>query len=145
MGYGSLDKDFGQGFYTTTVQIQAESWAKTRVLKREKMGLPYESPALAVIFVPRTLLAGLATLAFTLGGGRQEDFWSFVRHNRSKTPDHRLPLGSFSSSYDVVYGPLVADWESREVFPDRDQVSFHTLKSQWLLNNDAKRAIIEVE
>ncbi len=141
----SSNKDFGRGFYTTCVRRQAESWAKIVVGRRKERGLPYEVPTLAVIVIPRAVLSDLRTLSFTLAGADQEDFWSFVRHNRRLNPNHLLPQGDSYSSYDVVYGPLVLDWEYRRVYPSGDQVSFHTVRSQSLLNNDTKRSIIEVE
>lgn len=111
--------DFGQGFYTTTNQHQAEQWANTRVLR-----MPPHPGIRAVVLaftIDRDALAALDTLAFVRP---TTDFWDFVTDCRHGFPPHARSHPS-PPSYDVVYGPVTI-WPQSLLLADCDQISFHT-------------------
>jgi hypothetical protein len=131
------DLDFGRGFYTTTLRRQAMHWAIRRfdsrhVVKRNNQ------PAVLRFAVPRRQLARLQSLSFVLAGYENEDYWSFVQHCRQsrgkKRNDHRGPVNEDGDWYDIVSGPVVADWKQRAAFMNMDQMSFHTKQAIALLN-----------
>ena len=134
---GNANKDFGRGFYTTTVFDQAARWAR-RIRLQRRLSHP---PAVVTLTVSRAELALLASMAFTLGERTAEDFWSFVRHCRSPVAFHRSTTFA-GGSYDMVSGPLVASWEYRLLFPGCDQISFHTQRAEDLLNSKARKQMI---
>ncbi len=111
--------DFGQGFYTTTNQHQAEQWANTRVLR-----LPPRTGLKAIVLafsVDRDVLAGLDGLAFVRP---TTDFWDLVTDSRyGFSPHARMKSGH--PAFDVVYGPVTL-WPQNLVLADCDQISFHT-------------------
>ncbi len=109
--------DFGPGFYTTTSERQALSWARRN--QRRADG----SPAVIRFELPRERLARLGCLWFVRADSDAEDYWSFVRHCRAggaHRPAVRFPW------YDLIAGPVSIDWEQRRTLPSSDQVSFHT-------------------
>lgn len=110
--------DFGQGFYTTTLERQAITWAYTRA------ALVGGTPAYIRFRVSRDALSELETLFFVRGSFDAEDFWSFVFYCRTGNPGHQH--GGGLSFYDVVVGPVAAFWQQRLAIQDVDQVSFHT-------------------
>ena len=74
--------------------------------------------------VLRDALAELHCLWFIRGDAQADDFWTFVEHCRDGLGSHRASVAG--GWYDVVAGPLVRNWRTRRVYPDSDQVSFHT-------------------
>jgi hypothetical protein len=127
---GEPDKDFGRGFYTTTLRSQASEWAERKAITSRVEQLP----AIVKLTLDRVALSGLNHLGFVRKGYDAVDFWRFVFHCRqegSHIPDQE-------SYYDVVYGPVAEIWfdpPHRSTFPRFDQISFHTVKAQTLLND----------
>lgn len=131
---GRAHTDFGQGFYTTTVERQALSWAWQ--LSRR---LPGTLPAVIRFDVNRGDLADLESLWFVRGNFDAHDFWSLVFHCRTGGGPHgRVGIQDW---YDVVIGPVAASWRQRQTIYDADQVSFHTVKAANLLNASNPRKI----
>lgn len=129
IGSGRPERDFGSGFYTTTLREQAENWAWRQC--RESEGT---APAVLEITVDRDALGELETLAFVRGEREAEDFWSLVAHCRSGATDHGRR--GDEARYDVVIGPVTAFWEQRVAMLGVDQISFHTERAQRLLNSE---------
>jgi hypothetical protein len=125
--------DFGRGFYTTTVQRQAESWAWQ--LSQLRVGT---LPAVICFDVDRDELAKLDCLCFVRGSFDADDFWSFILHCRSGGTDHGRAILDW---YDVVIGPVAAIWTQRLAIYDADQISFHTDKAADLLNKSNPRRV----
>ena len=124
---GRSGTDFGPGFYTTTLERQAMTWAYQLAMRR-----PGARAAVVAFDVDRDALAGLDTLAFVRGDFYAEDFWSLVVHCRSGAHHHhrlRAP-----HRYDVVVGPVASFWQQRLIIADVDQMSFHTAGAQSVLN-----------
>lgn len=124
--------DFGQGFYTTTSQHQAEQWANARLLRRPANAPPANAIVLG-FQLGRDWLASLDALAFMRP---INDFWLLIQDCRNGFPPHqrwRSPL----ACYDIVYGPVTL-WPQRLVIQDCDQISFHTqravlgLRTPWI-------------
>lgn len=126
---GMPGKDFGRGFYTTTVRQQADDWAWR--LSHRSGG---NKPAVLEISIDRGALAELDILAFVRGERDAEDFWSLVAYCRSGAHDHNRPVAT--ACYDVVIGPVTAFWEQRVSMLGADQISFHTHRAEELLNSD---------
>jgi hypothetical protein len=112
--------EFGPGFYATTWEHQARSWANVRSKQRSAA-----SRAVVLRFeVSRDALARLESLVFT---NENCGFWSFVEYCRSGHPPHGRAKSATAFKYDVIYGP-VSLWPQYLVIKDCDQVSFHTPK-----------------
>lgn len=115
-------RDFGKGFYLTTVLKQAESWADWKFQQYPK----FKRAACSTVLrfeVDRDQLAPLLSLCFvTEGAGPNSDYWDFVQHCRKRRSTHLL---QGDKNYDVVFGP-VSLGRQRFVIKDADQVSFHT-------------------
>src|SRR5437879_4438088 len=75
---GRPHTDFGRGFYTTTVERQARSWACQLFLRR-----PGTYPAVVRFDVDRDALARLHSIWFVRGSFDADDFWSLVFHCRT--------------------------------------------------------------
>ena len=143
---GRPNTDFGQGFYTTTIERQARHWAWTRFYDpkfRRRSGI---QPVVLRFKVDRHDLANLKCFGFGSGDYNNEDFWSLVQHCRQSTPktdppphtvnDHAGPVAEGGRHwYDVVYGPVAAFWDQRSAMHDADQISFHTKKAAQLLTD----------
>ncbi|HEV3049181.1 MAG TPA: DUF3990 domain-containing protein [Longimicrobium sp.] len=129
VGSGMAGKDFGRGFYTTTVRQQADDWAWK--LSRQSGGT---QPGVLEISIDRSALAELDTLAFVRGERDADDFWSLVAHCRSGADDHGR--SAQTAHYDVVVGPVAAFWEQRAAMLGADQVSFHTRRAEEMLNSN---------
>ena len=129
---GRLHTDFGQAFYTSTVERQTASWAWQ--LSRR---LPGTLPAVIRFDVDRDHLADLESLPFARGNFDADDFWSLVFHCRSGGSHHGR--GGSRDWYDVVIGPVAASWRQRLTIYDADQVSFHTERAAMLLNASSPR------
>jgi hypothetical protein len=138
---GKPYRDFGPGFYTTTLYRQAEYWAYLLSESRRAAGV--EAPAAVVeVALPRAELAGLRALGFIRGDFDAEDFWSFVSYCRSGAVNHLIGgTSKIQQLYDVVYGPVAADWRQRAIFEGADQISFHTEAAQSLLNASSRRRV----
>ena len=126
--------DFGRGFYTTTLEHQARSWA-WRVAERYG-----GRPAVVFADVERDALAKLESLAFVRGDFYAEDFWSFVVHCRDVGSDHARDSGE-KRNYDLDIGPVAAAWKQRGLMADHDQISFHTPEAESVLNRVAWRIL----
>src|SRR5690348_10899538 len=70
--------DFGPGFYTTTLQQQAHTWAAQIAASK-----PGTRPAVIELRVSRDDLAMLQALAFARGDFYADDFWSLVHYCRT--------------------------------------------------------------
>lgn len=128
---GRAARDFGSGFYTTTLERQARSWAYE--VARDRM-----SPAAVVRFdVDREAFASLATLAFVRGDFDANDFWSFVVHCRIGGRGHAR-FARADTLYDVVIGPVAAFWTQRSTIWGSDQISFHTPAAEAALNSSPR-------
>jgi hypothetical protein len=131
---GRSHTDFGMGFYTTTVERQAQSWAWQ--LSQHTSGT---LPAVIRFDVNRDDLAALQCLGFVRGSFDADDFWSIIFHCRTGSPNHSRPMNS--GWYDVVFGPVAASWQQRLTIYDADQISFHTPAGETLLNNSNPRKV----
>lgn len=135
---GNPNTDFGRGFYTTTLLSQAEEWAETVGVSE---GKPH---AIVMLTLDRLALRSLRTLGFVRGALDATDYWSFVAHCRGKHQNSPRT----HQHYDVVYGPVARSWRGRgnsEVFPDYDQISFHSSAAQKILcdANDCKVEVMK--
>lgn len=123
-------RDFGRGFYTTTIFDQAASWAKN-VLTR------YGGAGQFVKVYEFEALDGLKVKRFE---GMTREWLDFVKENRVK--------GGVQHEYDIVIGPVANDNTMRTImfyisgvytaemaleqlrfFKVNDQVSFHTARA----------------
>jgi hypothetical protein len=122
-------RDFGRGFYTTTVREQAEDWART-----------LQSRFNGGAFVYDFVLNNAAALKIKAFNGLDLEWLEFVKENRMN--------GGLRHNFDVVMGAVANDKTMqtitmyidgiytaeealnrlRYMFPN-DQVSFHTEKS----------------
>lgn len=130
---GRQATDFGQGFYTTTVERQARTWAW--VLSNQRTGT---LPAVIRYDVDRDELARLNCLWFVRGNYDADDFWSFVFYCRLGMTPHGRNTTVNSGKYDIVIGPVAASWIQRLTIYDADQVSFHTQNAVDLLNKSPR-------
>lgn len=129
---GRTQTDFGPGFYTTTLERQAQSWAYQAAQR-----ISGETAAVIMIEADRDELANLHTLAFVRGDFDAEDYWSFVVHCRSGARDHRC-AGHSGGLYDLVIGPVASFWQQRTTIAGSDQISFHTLAAETVLNSSPR-------
>ena len=128
--------DFGAGFYTTTLRRQAHTWAAQIAATKS----PVTAPAVIQITVAREDLARLQTLAFVRGDFHADDYWSFVHYCRAGALDHNRPHPF--GYYDVVYGPVAAFWNQRMIIADADQIRFHTVAGEAVLNKSARVRVL---
>jgi hypothetical protein len=139
LGLGRVRADFGQGFYTTTVEGQARSWAR-KMLQRSLL-MPRPRPAVIRFTVRRDDLAGPASLWFVRGVQRAVDYWSLVAHCRTGGAAHGRAANP--GWYDIVIGPVAgARWRRRVIIPNSDQVSFHTAGAVQILNAANKQTTV---
>jgi hypothetical protein len=129
---GSPNTDFGQGFYTTTSQRQARSWA-FRLFQRSQLTSSPGRTAVVSFTLERDALAGLEAIWFVRGSQDADDYWSLIFHCRSGRPDHGRKITK-PGWYDVAIGPVAAQWRKRRAIPNADQISFHTCKGEGILN-----------
>ena len=118
--------------YTTTLERQAQSWAYQAAER-----ITGETAAVIRIEVDRDELAGLHALAFVRGDFDAEDYWSFVVHCRSGARDHRR-AGHPGGLYDLVIGPVASFWRQRTTIAGSDQISFHTVAAETVLNSSPR-------
>jgi hypothetical protein len=137
---GTVDVDFGRGFYTTTFERQARHWAWLRFYDPKFARKTGVQPVVLRFRVDRHKLANLSGLAFVVADYSNEDYWSLVQHCRQSIPtainDHKGPVhDGHNHWYDVVYGPVSAFWGQRVAMADSDQLSFHTQGAAQLLTD----------
>jgi len=126
--------DFGPGFYTTTSVAQAWRWAQQ--VSDHNLGL---EPSVIRFEVPRGALTEIRCLWFIRGDAGADDFWSIVQHCRAgRELDDRSDAGSW---YDVIAGPVAANWRRRRIVPDSDQVSFRSSPAIALLSVSNPRRV----
>lgn len=128
---GRTGTDFGPGFYTTTLERQAKTWAHQLAIRRKGT-----RAAVVAIEVDRDALASLDTLTFVRGDFDAEDFWSLVVHCRGGAVNHARVGGR--SHYDAVIGPVASFWRQRLLIQGVDQVSFHTAAAERVLNSSTR-------
>jgi len=87
--YGRFNLDFGQGFYVTTLQTQADKWARRRAKASKK------EPSVSVY---EFNITDLDVLTFD---GYTEEWLDFVVKNRTGTAK--------AHKYDVIYGNIADD------------------------------------
>jgi hypothetical protein len=123
-----IDTDFGRGFYTTTLKRQARQWAWTRFYSQFSHQQPGNFPVILQFQVDRVELGTLVSLSFIIGDYTYLDYWSFVQHCRqtSSNPGRNHLRPDNKAWYDLVSGPVAADWRQRVCLDDADQFSFHT-------------------
>lgn len=130
-------RDFGLGFYTTTLQRQAEEWGKRLSLRLR------EQPAVVAYDVPRDSIASLEALWFVRGEYEAAEFWSFVSHCRNSPKEAFTHLREINRGlYDIVVGPVAAFPEQRVIAYGYDQVSFHTARAVAVLDASKKRRVL---
>jgi len=133
-------KDFGQGFYLTSIKNQACEWAK-KVTKRFGTGKPTLN-----IYEFDNDLNGLNAMTFT---EPSEDWAIFIINNRNRDfTGHGDKLSNHDNKYDIVHG-LVANDDISTVLETfllgilpmselpkaliykklNDQYSFHSIKA----------------
>lgn len=128
ISFGRVGADFGPGFYTTTIERQARSWAW------QLAGHHRGTARIVYADVDREALTRLDCLAFVRGDFDADDFWSLVVHCRRGGTDHaRLLAGK--RRYDMVIGPVAAIWRQRLLIAGADQISFHTSAAEAVLNS----------
>jgi hypothetical protein len=120
------ETDFGPGFYTSTLEVQARFWAneRARAMNFNKQSPPVNA-AVMVYQIDRDEIARLSSLCFVRGHRDANDFWQFVEFCRNGSPNHGCTFPS--GFYDVVYGPVAGHWRQRNAMDDSDQISFHTI------------------
>jgi hypothetical protein len=133
LGSSKDKRDFGKGFYMTTLKSQAEEWAEALAFRKKRDGL----------FLYELELNNVEHLSIKNFDGLSKEWLDFIKENRIK--------GGIQHTFDVVTGPVandktmetigyylsgiysVAETLSRlEYMKPNDQVSIHTEKA--LLN-----------
>lgn len=125
----SPNADFGQGFYLTTVLIQAEDWADRKYRNSPRKTKEITNAVVLKFEIDRNHLASLLSLCFVTDSSNS-DYRDFVEHCRNQVGTHLL-YGS--RNYDIVFGPVTL-WPQRLVIKDADQMSFHTETSLKILS-----------
>lgn len=128
---GRVGTDFGPGFYTTTVERQAKSWAWILAAASTVGGTVPSKGAVVRLEVDRDALARLDSIGFIRGDYDADDFWSLVFHCRLGALGHARPAATY---YDVVYGPVASFWMQRNAMNGADQISFHSVACTPILN-----------
>ena len=140
---GRTALDFGQGFYTTTLLTQAQSWAWLASSKSKVKGVA-SNPVVLRFTVSRDALAGLDSVWFVRGATDADDYWSLVTHCRSGGAAHgrSVPVAHARPGwYDVAIGPVAASWKQRLCFLDGDQMSFHSQTAADVLDASSKGVV----
>ncbi|GAA2849903.1 hypothetical protein Acy02nite_00020 [Actinoplanes cyaneus] len=118
--YADPDKDFGQGFYTTTSRSQAESWARGRYGKNGEV-MQFQ--------VKLSDLVGTKGKVFPNSGG--PEYEKFVRGQRTGSdPMH---------GYDWVEGPMVTN-----VGPFKKGAKAKLWGQQWSFHSKAAAAALKL-
>jgi len=94
-------KDFGQGFYTTSIKQQANEWAQ-KVTRRYRAGKPYLN-----VYDFNDNYNDLKTISFT----EPDAQWAiFVINNRNHNfSNHEDELSNHDNKYDLVHGLVAND------------------------------------
>ncbi|GHT42773.1 hypothetical protein AGMMS49965_15030 [Bacteroidia bacterium] len=101
-----LFKDFGRGFYLTTLEEQARDMA-VRTTQIAGVGVP-------VVMCYEFDETWLACLNYKKFGGVSDEWAEMVINNRNrKFADFAHPLSNHDNKYDVVSGPVANDNISR--------------------------------
>jgi len=125
------DSDFGRGFYTTTNLKQARIFAKTA------QKINGGRPGVVSFRLDRDALAALQSLWFVRGSADADDFWHVVESCRRFGTTNRAG----NQWYDIAVGPVARWYQTRSVWSDYDQISFHTDKAVKILDNSEKGVI----
>jgi hypothetical protein len=120
LAQGGPRREFGRGFYATTVLRQAKSWANQKVDRFSSRRQKGASPKAIVLrfAVPRDKLAALDALVFT---NEYDGFMPFVEYCRSGKTTHGR--SGNPKIYDVIYGPVTTGRLPRpviQIWTDRD-------------------------
>lgn len=136
LAYARAGRDFGRGFYATTLLRQAQFWADNLATRSRRAA----EPAVIAFDVNLDDLSRLESIGFARGDFDAYSFWSLVWHCRQGGLAHsRSTNGGW---YDLVVGPVTAAWKQRACMADYDQLSFHTARAVALLNKSASRRVI---
>lgn len=119
VNYGRHNLDFGRGFYATTLQKQAEKWAKRRAVTTGK------EPVVSVYDFD---VSDLSILTFH---GYSEEWLDFVVKNRSRTIGQEAYI-----RYDATFGNIADD----DVAATVDE--YMRLLSKGRVNIDVKNATL---
>jgi hypothetical protein len=134
---GKPDTDFGQGFYTTTWLETANEWSEQKAAAKDGA-----LAAVVKLSLTREALSKLHSMAFVRATIDATDYWSFVSSCRNQ----QAHMPASQDWYDVVYGPVAQNWRRPEisrVWPNYDQISFHTPTAESILN-DPNLCLVEV-
>lgn len=127
LGKSREKRDFGTGFYTTTISVQAEKWAMNKKIRN--------AGANAYVYVYEAMISD--TLLIQRYDGLSLNWLEMVKRNRQE--------GGLQHHYDIVIGPVANDdtmltvnryiqgiYSAEEAIERlrfsraNDQVSFHT-------------------
>jgi len=96
-------KDFGQGFYLTTIEEQAKKQALRTVKRHGGEGEPY----VTTFEFDETELANFKTKIFPEAS---DDWAMMIINNRNKRfTDFDNPLSNHDNKYDIMVGPVAND------------------------------------
>ena len=145
VGKGRKYKDFGQGFYTTKIESQAQQWAKN-------MSARYEEPVgyVSIYECDENLLSNFKYLKFSIP---TEEWAYFIMNNRNtEFTEFETQINNQKRQFDIVEGPVANDTiavvldqfmmnmksgtalvEALEYKNINHQISFHTEKGISLL------------
>jgi len=126
--HAQSNQDFGRGFYVTTLLRQSFAWAQKQANRPRSL----DPPAVIAFDVSLNDLAQVDTLSFVRGEFEAERFWSLVWRCRSHDTHHGR--STHDGWYDLVVGPVAADWQQRIPMAGYEQLSFHTARAVSLLN-----------
>lgn len=132
--------DFGLGFYLTSLKRQARHWAWIRYFKLSFSEQSQDQPAVLWLLLERISLAQLESLQFVLADYHFEDYWSFVQHCR-QSQRRQNNVHDRPGWYDMVGGPVAADWRQRTTVSGADQFSFHEGRGCDLLNHVLRNGV----
>jgi hypothetical protein len=127
--------DFGRGFYLTTLEKQARTFAEAKA--RSPNNFPVSGPAVVRFRIPWSRLAVLESISFVVPNDDGARFWRLVKHCRALPPTpegtHKDPPNRW---YDIAMGPVALRWQNEErvARPHSDQISFHTQRAVDILN-----------
>ena len=143
---GRKFKDFGQGFYTTKIESQAQQWARNMSAR-----FGSESGYVSIYNCDENLFNSFKYLKFD---GPTEEWAYFIMNNRNmEFTDYENQINNQENQFDIVEGPVANDniavvldqfmmnmrsgtalVEALEYKNLNHQISFHTEKGISLLN-----------
>jgi hypothetical protein len=124
--------DFGQGFYVTSLENQAEQFAWKRYTDQARRKW---RPALIRFRLRWDLLSVLSSINFVVPFDDPLRFWSLVLHCRNSVPPgtHKLSKDVW---YDLAMGPVARKWKTQvEDWPYSEQISIHTPQAAAIFND----------